>query len=229
MDILIPLASGHYKDCIELKYALRSIETNLSNIGDIHILTDRLPGWITNVKHTYVEDIIFPQSKEWNIMKKLTIGAGLLNKFLCYHDDHYILQPMDAEEFPLHHCGMFNYGNRGIHDPYVKTIKNTERVIARGYNYDIHSPIIMEREFINVIAKRNWQKDFGYCIKTLYVNAANVYGTYYEDIKLYNSDSFELPYNRLYISTDHRAMDDKMIAWFENKFPGKSKWEKLNM
>lgn len=72
--------------------------------------------------------------------------------------------------------------------------------------------------------KVDWKKPYGYCLKTLYANVAKLTGMEYPDAKLYRSA--EIPHKSLYFSTDNRAMDEKMINRFENKFPGKSIYEK---
>lgn len=222
MNILIPLFP--YRGNIDLKYALRSLR-NLANVDEVYIVTDTLPTWIKNVHQIFAKDALYDHNKELNIFNKIVKGAAVLKEFLYMNDDHYILKPLDANNFPLHHKGALISENRMPSDPYRKTIENTLRYFQVTMNYDIHSPMNMTAEGVCKMIHPciNWTKQWGYCVKTLYANKNGLTGTAYADAKLYKSA--DIP-DVLYFSTDNRAMDEKMINRLENKFPGKSKYEK---
>lgn len=223
MNIVIPLFI--YKDCIELRYALRSLR-NLSNVDEVFIVSDRLPEWTQNVHLIQKSDMFGEHWKECNIFGKLLLAANVVTDFLYMNDDHYILQPFDASAFPIHHKGQLTSSNRLLSDPYRQTISNTLQLYKTTMNYDSHCPMNMTAEGVKRIAAPfiDWKKPYGYCMKTLYINANNLQGEYCHDWKIQHSA--DIPTGLPYFSTHNRAMDSKMINRFENKFPGKSCYEK---
>lgn len=219
MNIVIPLYS--YKEDIELRYALRSLR-NLSNVDNVFIVCDKLPYWLQNVHRIDKSDLQGEHFKEANIFAKLLAASKVLPEFLYMNDDHYILQQGDANNYPLYHKGPLLAENRLINDPYRRTIANTLSLYKSTMNYDVHCPIVMNGETIDKVALTNWSKPYGYCLKTLYANAAGSQGEQVQDWKMYRSA--DIPASPFF-STDNRAVDEKMINRLENKFPGKSKYE----
>lgn len=227
MDIVIPLCATSHRDNIELRYCLRSIEKHLSGIGNIYIMGTK-PQWAVNVIEVQATDKPGSENKAENIYNKILLACsnGLSEEFIHMHDDHFIIKPIAANEFPYHHKGIINIENRNCSDSYLMTIRNTMKLLPGAINFNVHSPIrYLKKNFpLPYVYPR-----YGYLLKTLYCNTYGIEGTYAPDCKIKDKKSAtqikELINNRLYFSIGDGAFSGEIIKVLDELYPEKSKYE----
>ena len=240
-SIVIPLASGtfasHAQD-VELRYALRSVEKYLKGYGEIFII-GQAPRWIKNVTVIPATDNDKIYYKERNIFNKIMLAcqdSRVSEDFLFMNDDHFLLSEFEAGEFPYYYQGTVTL-QAARNTPYVNSVFNTVEFLGdyKALYFDIHCPIVYNKAvFSRWIPTADWDKKYGYCIKTLYCNFDSLLvgetQQYYPDLKLSGPlSSLEIKEKikgRLFFSTNDNVMEGGMLAVFEELYPKKSKYEK---
>lgn len=231
MDVFYPLVyplkpAGSKHDNMELRYSLRAIEKNLSGFDRVFISTEVLPDWLTNVVHLPVKDEknVVP---DWNIMNKVSKADGLSDDFLFMNDDHFILKPFDATSFPYFHGGSLEtyVKKRGL-DGYGRRANNTLKHLKKNNlplkYFDIHYPIIYNREkFKRYVVDLPWDED-GYIIKSLYANAEKIDGVEVKDNKVNH-----LPDTRSIVYSSHVHIKISIQRFLWDTFPKPSRFEKV--
>jgi hypothetical protein len=199
MLVVIP-----YKDYrgVELKYCLRGIEKFVED-PEIIIIGDK-PGWLQNVTHLPHADQREVQFKERNIFKKILL---VKNDFLFFNDDHFLLKPFDKDTY--HYSGNI-YGDLD--------------------NYFRHGPMFCEHKILSMLTALDWSKAWGYCVKSIYCFLAGINGTEYPDLKIRHAPSYieikQRTKEREYFSTGDYAVNGNVIAFLDETYPHKSKFEK---
>jgi len=129
--------------------------------------------------------------KEANICNKVLKACnvtGLSGEFLFFNDDHFLLRPVIAGDFPFYHSGTIGekLDSMNPFNAYVKTIVQTVKLLGpAALHYDIHSPVMFSRDcFTHIMQQVNWQRYWGYLVKSIYCNEMNVDGQYLEDCKI---------------------------------------------
>jgi hypothetical protein len=233
MDVIIPYHFTPWTK--DLKYALRSLEAFGPQVGKVFIAANKIPGYValgSRVVHVPYEDCFDDRFKEANIYRKTAEAVKLIagNDFLYLHDDHFLTKPLrDCFWFD----GRMSNKLRAI-DPdmsYYRTVKNTMKQLGDPPNYDIHCPMVMQKSIFARLADYDWDKEYGYGLKTLYAHSDPLhYHFETEDLKLrqpYENYAFAVK-DREWFSTDDLAWDDEggMQRFLESLYPNKSKWEK---
>lgn len=212
MDVAIPLKKqGEYN---ELRYALRGLQRFYPD-ANVYLIGTK-PDWFIG-NHIEADDNPDPMFKERNIYNKITKAFEYLPSFLFINDDHHILNQVNY----LHHRGSLaaHISIRNPNGSYTYTLKNTVDIGAIN-DYDVHCPIWYERSQFEKLAALDWNKSWGYGIKSIYCHLNNLEGTYYEDKKFYHEiGDIE---GRLWFSTANGCNLRKLILMY----PEKSKWEK---
>lgn len=234
-SIIIPLGSGSRNNDLELRYCLRSIEKYLSGYGDIFIIGER-PDWLQNVIHIPLDEGFAPQSyeKERNIFNKIMAvckDERVTDDFLFMNDDHYLLKEYEAGKFPYYYHGRLSE-KRTVTD-YKKTVKNTSEFIGDVAYFDIHCPILYNKRKFGWLSFPDWNKHFGYCIKTLYLayNSLSQFNTEeYADLKisepLTSSQIREQLTGRAWFSIGDKAFNGEIVDVLQDLYPLKSKYER---
>lgn len=236
-SIVIPLGKGSKWKNNELRYALRSFERHLSNVGEVFIVGE-LPDWITNVVHIPAKDNTEIAFKERNIYNKIVIACGctdITDDFFFANDDHILLSDFDVNNFPTFHKeDLWEYAKRNKENPeYYRTLANSiTYLVQNGFrqdNYDTHVPIIYNKEKFKKLEKLNWDEPQGYAIKSMYCNMNGINGVYNEDVKCGSlGESKEWLLNRIsnkkYFSLTHFVNVD-MKDILQELFPTPSKYE----
>ena len=191
IDIVYPLGSGSHYNNDELKYSLRSVEKYLSGVANVWIVGE-CAGWIQNVKHIFHPDNP-AKSSDYNIMKKICRAIEepeLSENFLFFNDDHFLLHPFEAKDFPyFYDKTLERYLKERGADTYGKRAKNTlEHLKSKGLpckHFDIHYPIIYNKSlFLQHVAQAvDWEKK-AYVIKSMYTNSLLIEGTEAKDHKV---------------------------------------------
>lgn len=236
MDILIPLGTGSTWNNNELRFCLRGVEKHLKGYGNIFIIGE-FPDWLTNIIHIPATDSKESKFRERNIFNKIMLACNdnrVSEDFLWISDDHFLLKEVSAIDFPLHQTGDLLEHCKVLapEQPYRRTIQNTINTLTLPVlNYDRHAPMLFNKErFKRSVGTLDWDKPFGYCIKTAYCNLNGLEGSYHPDYKLRNK--YQLTYeeikaivfDRPYFSTDKKVHEGaKQIL--KELFPVKSNYE----
>lgn len=196
-DIIIPVGkSGFYG--MELKYAIKSAQKHLSGIGEIHIMDGPDD---TRLRH-----------KEQNIYNKIRQGLERCESALVMHDDHFLLSDYKANKFPWY----YQDARSDYRGHYNTTMQNTFEITGGQRDYDVHCPFNVTRAGFEKLGDLDWDKPFGYGIKTMYAHFNNVKGVKCEDLKINHPASIgevqQLIQNRKWFSTGDVAFQGGVIA-----------------
>lgn len=219
MKIVIP-----YKDYRgpELKYTLRGIEKYIED-PEVTVIGD-FPKWLDGVTYIPFKDDPKLQFKERNIFQKLLLVD---HDFLFFNDDHFLLEPFYKNTY--HYSGMLREDILELGNSFRQTIKNTLDLYGVIPNYFRHSPIFVERDKLEKLTARDWEKPWGYCVKSIYCRVNNIKGTDYPDLKIrtYLSEHKikNLIAGRPYFSTGNNAINSSMIKVLNDLYPTKSRFE----
>lgn len=236
MDVVIPHNKGSYWKCNELRYCLRSIEKNFTDLDNIYIIGYK-PWWVKNVKHINVGDI-YPNNKGACIINKLisTCERKVSDNFLFVSDDQIFLKKISSRQIEPYYLYDLNtanlrYGNKF----WMKCLRNTRDTLNKKkylpcYNYEPHTPVrINKRLFKIIMSLYDWKNVF-YPTLSLYFNSYIIkhfklpdnYRVFYDkegaDLSLIKGNTF-LGYSDLGLSwqLQHKLME---------LFPKKSVYEK---
>ncbi len=219
MKVAIPYK--HSYGALELKYCLRGIEKYINN-PEIILIGD-LPKCIQNVTHIFYKDRPELKWKERNIYEKLLL---VKDDFLFFNDDHFLLQPFN---FEYHYSGTIEEKRiEYSKNPFAKTLQNTLDVFGNIKNYYRHQPILIMNHILKQI-NLDWNKEWGYCVKSIYCYLAGIEGKEYPDLKIRMPTTekkiLELIKGRQYFSTENGAMNRDMVRVLEGLYPVKSIYE----
>lgn len=188
-DIIIPLNNRSTQKNMELRYCLRSIEQHLSGAGNVFII-GHCPDWVTNATHIPLEEDPRNRFRDRNICNKIIAACKnrrVSDEFIMVHDDHFLLADFEASELPYYHCGLMIPAQ----GQYGKTKANTLSLlhdwdfVETVNNYDCHCPILFNKEkFMRSVALADWNKWYGYCIKTMYCVLNGIEGEQVDDLKI---------------------------------------------
>lgn len=200
-SIVIPLGNGSKQKNLELRYALRSIETYLSNVGPVFIIGE-CPDWLTNITHLPFEEDKRTRFRDRNIMLKMKAACEdprVSDNFLMVHDDHFLLDYYDAEHFPYYYDGYIVPSDSQYGQTKHNTIDFFDSNPSIGssdriQNFDVHCPILFNKQlFLSCIYRADWNKWYGYCLKTLYSVLNGIKGEQTTDLKIrYISEELDI-------------------------------------
>lgn len=209
----------------ELRYCLRGIEKFVED-PEVIIVGDK-PTWIKNVHHLHYRDNMKLEFKERNIFEKIML---VKDDFLFFNDDHFLLKPFSKHTY--HYSGKisqriaaYDSGNY-----FRKALENTYSEFGDIDNYFRHGPIFCRHEIMEMVALLDWTKPWGYCCKSIYCHVAGIKGTEYPDLKIRHAMSYHeirsVTHDREYFSTGNYSVNGNMIAFLQETYPDKSKFEK---
>lgn len=219
MTIAIPYK---HQTGIELKYCLRSIELFIKE-PEVVIIGDK-PEWVKNVTHIPFKDNQDLKYKERNIFQKLLL---MQDDFIYFNDDHFLLKPFD---YRYRFSGKLSERINAYKptNDFRITVQNTFDVFGDIPNYYRHEPVIIERDLLEKL-QLDWNKEWGYCIKSIYCHLNNIEGDDFPDLKIREPLSSQ-KINKLFegkpcFSTEEFAMSHSMIHVLDNLYPLKSQFE----
>jgi hypothetical protein len=235
-SIVFPLGHGSHNNDLELRYCLRSVEQHLTGYGDIFII-GRKPDWLKNVIHIPFDEGFAPQSydKERNIYNKIMAACAderVSDDFLFMNDDHFLLQDYEAGKFP-YYCHGWLSEFMTVTD-YKSTISNTNELLwPLGHDclyFDVHCPIVYNKERFAYVLEADWSKPYGFCIKTVYSNCVEgLKALEQPDLKIdesYPSSRIhQLLSGRPWFSIGNRAFDGGIKRVLQELYPKKSIYE----
>ena len=225
MDIVIPYSYDKHKG-IELKYALRSIDKYLDGYGEIFIVGHN-PRGFKNFTHVSFPDN--PERKEYSIMSKMKWACGspvVLDNFIMWHDDHFLLKPMHVRDFQYWTNGTLATAASRAKGGYLLSLKNTIRYGIKE-NFDIHTPIVFSKAQFLANVPMVFADGREYCVKSLYCRDAP--GVSMSDCKInapLAPDAIRRKIEgRLFFSTGPLALTNPMIEIFDYLYPDPSRYE----
>src|SRR5688572_25487619 len=121
MNIFLPYKHTNGE---ELRFALRSIEKNLSGYRDVYLITDKCPEWYNGKFILYPDP--YPDvrgRRQFNIISKLFQVPE--EKFVMWNDDHYLLKPLHVNEIKNWYEGTLKEAFGKSHGEYHKAVRNT--------------------------------------------------------------------------------------------------------
>ena len=219
MVIAIPLHEHSDNNYLDLRYALRGFE-KFMRPERVYII-GALPGWIKNVEHIPATDHPDTALREKNIFDKLLLCPE--DEFVYCGDDYYLLEEWQ-EEYAWDMLLANKLYTLGRFSTYKKTVSNTLRIMPHGRNNDTHCPITMKRTILHSLKRINWLQPNGYCLQSLYCNAAGVVGEQYPDLKLRQPFSWGEIVDRKWFSTADGVVD-KVLPLMDLLYPIRSKYE----
>lgn len=235
MDVLYILGKGSLFGNDELRYSLRSLENNVSNVGRV-IVVGEDPGFLSDeVEYHYIEEGF--GNKEWRIGAKIleACDRGIVKRnFFFVNDDHFFIQPTKTTRYPNYCKG--NLINPKIVGTYQRALNDTAAyLLALGktaLHFDVHTPIVYNpkkfKELREAIAKSKKARH-GYVVKSLYGNIHKLKPTAYVDKKLQilrgGYDDPQIKDGHV-ISCSDRGWKYGVGDFVKELFPNKSKYEK---
>lgn len=231
-DIIIPLGTESRWQDNELRYALRAIEKYLTGYRDIYII-GKPRKWLQNVTYIDAEEIY--SQKQLCIFRKTLLAAmddRVSDTFAFWNDDHYLLQPLNVSDIKFWRFGNLKNLSAVAGGTYQRTVINTMKYLQEsGYpieHYDIHTPILYEKDKFITLANDEWDKAEK-IIKSLYCNKHRVKGEEMKDLK------FARPFTRteirkaitgrMWFSICEHGTNDSMKEVLQELYSEKSKFE----
>lgn len=173
-DIVIPLSGESPFENEELRFALRSVEKFVQDLGTVWILSDCAPDWLQNVRILPVPDRN-KHNKDANLFDKLIFAAKMpevSDTFVFLSDDQAFLATFRAEK------AQTVYNSRGRRFFASSDFKWHRRMAAtfellatRGidlpHNFDAHVPVVYRKRDFQVLDGIDYAALPGYCINTL--------------------------------------------------------------
>ena len=241
IDLVYVLGKGSRWKDNEIRFSLRSVSKNLSNVRQIFIAGE-FPDFVKNCIHVPCADIFDPAiNADGNMTHKLLTvcnRADLSENFLFMNDDFIINQPIAANQIKWLHKGDMatQPPSYWVSQFYRHRLKRTfDELKARGMTtmqYDYHAPMLMNKHsFIPVMAQFDFASDIGYTFRSLYGNSMklpaipilqqkNVFFKYHT-IEHLNAKSLDVNF----IGYNDQGLNDSLKWWLIDRFPNKCKYE----
>src|SRR3990167_383632 len=212
----------------QLIYSLRSLEKHLKgNIGKVFVIG--ADPELFHVAHIPADDT---KSAAINIKDKLLIACNhpdISDDFLYVADDHYLLSDVEIEKFPVYSNGTLANLSRTQNNTYKQNVIETMKYIPEGKNYNIHAPIIYNKEKLKDIIEETVWQPLGLLIKSLYCNRLELQGKELSDCKISRAISIEEMrgriVNRPVFSTGREKTIKQLRQFMDELYPIKSKYE----
>jgi hypothetical protein len=241
-DIVYVIGTGSNWRNNELRFSLRSIAKNLSNVGKVFIVGER-PDFLKNIIHIPAADIFDPAvNADGNIITKVLAACNdkrLNETFLFINDDHLVIKPMNIADVPPFHKDLMDtfpdeYWNFNYWRKRLQLTKDV--LLAKNlpcFNFDCHTPILMNKEkFKTIVSGFDYKTGTGLTIKSIYGNSvlANE-GVYLTDQKKTIFRHYKLQEIRervvpaQFISFNDQGLNDSLKWWLIEEFPDKCKYE----
>ena len=231
IDVLIPLKDDSKINYLDLIYTLRSIEKHLKNYGTIYIV-GKVPKSIKNVVEIPFKELRNEDYRQSNIVNKTIFCLEQIkeNNILFFNDEHFLLTDFNALTFPNYQDGEIEpvHGNDYRYTQ-QKTLMYLKEHNLPTVNFDVHTPIIYNKEkFLSIFKDLKFDR-FGYCIKSIYGNSLGLKGTYMDDCKIRHKVTYEhakeICRDKKIVSCNDSALKTGLGEYLSELFPIKSIYE----
>ena len=243
IDVLIPYASAASKNGgSELRYALRSIQSFLPNLGRVFVATDNPPDWLKDVEIVPVPDT-HTSNKDANLFDKILRvcqTTDISERFLIWSDDQVALQPIDIDKLNIYNVRTRNdftrksskWARRMVHTfDYLR-----EQGIEISNNWDSHTPHLYNKcDVVRILTSCNYINAPGYCLDTLLSGLSRKTPDIKQDDVKYTAESAEQAQTWTqsnnstgysWLGYDDRGFENGVNEWLNAKFPTLSRFEK---
>jgi len=239
-DILLPLGDGSRHGNVELRFALRSIERHCRGYSKI-VVVGIDPGFLApHPRLKFVPRSDFPGNKEARIAQKLAWAfehAVETGYAVLWNDDYVIQRRVDVRRLPFYH-GLSLPESAARHNGgrYKRSLSLTAEFLENAgrpaWNYDLHLPMIFNRE--RFLALDHWwrvsrRSSCGLVVKSIYANVhLDAPGPQTTDCKLRwcRDGSFRARIARRWCySYSDESLDSGLRAHLEAEFPRRSEFE----
>lgn len=233
IDIVYVLGTGSTWSDNEIRFSLRSVFKNLTNIGQIFIVGGK-PAGLKGFIHIDHPDEFSTVNADGNIIRKVLRACQdprVSEKFLFINDDHIIMKPLRADRIPPFHKGdlqSFQLRYFSVND-WRKRLYKTMIALADQnlptLHFDCHTPILFEKEkFIETMSRFDYASGIGLCMKSLYGNI------HYPDapllaeqkktvFKSYTLDELNLRFEKpILLSLNDQGLNDSLKIFLHQHF-----------
>jgi len=224
IDIVIPVGTGSKHNNMELKFALRSVEKHLKNVGTVWTIGEN---WGGACWYQFKE---IGTNHNDNIRLKLLSACNIdliSDDFLYMNDDHFLLKDFTLPDFPNFYKGTLKEYEATNNGWYLADMIHTEKKLPEGaLNFDTHTPIMINKaQFIERLGP---VEPVGILVKSMY--AAGLPGVLEPDCKLYRNHTRREIEHKVKdapcFSISDRAINDELLKFLNYLYPTKSRWEK---
>lgn len=214
----------------ELRYSIRSVVKHMPK-GNIWVVGNK-PNWYSG-NFIPVEDI---GGKFANITNALAVAANtkeISDDFILMHDDFFVIKPVS--DIPIMHNGLLSnkIEQYSILDPgsrYLDILSQAysylkRRGIKQPLDYDIHVPMIMNKNNLKKIVKKTDAP------MSVYGNIFNVGGTQITDVKIYTNfnklkdKSYEITEDSTFVSSEDKSFAKLHRRILREMFPNRTIYE----
>jgi hypothetical protein len=213
------------------------VEKYIQGVRDVYIIGYR-PSYVKNIIHIPAEDP-FKRNKEANIEHKTKIACEtgeISDNFLFMNDDHFFVRAIEAGDIPPYNKGdLLSDVRRREASRYEQSLKRThDELTERGhttYNYDIHTPIVFNKQaWLDVFKTYDWSTDgVGLVMKSTYGNTLGLGDFPLKDLKFRKAQTERWIRSRLdgrlVFSISDRSLNADMKKVLKSLHPTRSKYE----
>jgi hypothetical protein len=217
----------------ELRYSIRSVVESFPD-SNIWVVGGK-PNWYTG-NYIEVNQIYSKYKNAAENLKKICSSSEISNTFVLMNDDFYIIKKINNIEtfhggYLLNKINLYQRinGNSNYTRKLAATYKRLKGLnINDPLDYELHVPMIMEKEKLQEVLKSNDQ----FLWRSIYGNMFNVGGLEMQDVKVYTTGPLVLKSynlnidNHTYLSSSDSSFD---IIWkkiLKVQFKEKTKFEK---
>jgi hypothetical protein len=232
-DVVIPHGDGSFWQCNELRYSLRSIEKNFTNLGNVWIVGHK-PKWLKNVNFIKMKD---GQNRGANIINKIMRCCEeerLTAEFVRMSDDQYFLKKVNKiDSYYTYDMEGVRFDLRGKRKEWFMRLNNARRYLRKrghtAYNYETHFPMLVNKfRFIEIMGGVDYESAL-YPTNSIYFNIANLTHKKTPDwmAKFYKED---VPMSEIagktFLGHDDLGLSYALQDKLKELFPDKSGFEK---
>ena len=240
VDIIFPLRTfSAHEDNLELRYALRSIEKNLTGYRNIIVVSKASPSWLRNV--TVIDKFDDSQRKEVNFFASILAAAKQSDAdyIQVWCDDFAVLRELDAGKvLPLSN-GRDLTDNPGGSSDWQRRLRLTaDALIKRDnptMNFESHTPGMFERQKFIALAEEFKSERLNSPGVTCYSLYHNYYGSRALPMNTFKA-TFENDVGgadavrdrcdgKFYLGYNDKGFDSGVRAFLEQTFPTPSRFE----
>tara|TARA_R110001599_G_scaffold162606_8_gene351933 strand:+ start:373 stop:1113 length:741 start_codon:yes stop_codon:yes gene_type:complete len=242
VDIVIPLGmEGMGWNDNELRYALRSIEKNFKDLGQVWIIGYQ-PSWLVNVKYVRALDP-YRHNKDANLINKILLACTqdeLSENFLFTSDDHFIMKPVSAEWFekPLMDNRQAKFDrNKKLNRWQQRLARTEDACLARSCPsncYEAHIPYMFNKKlYPHHMLQFDYGEGIGYTLASPYYNSIkpkfrlpeeNTVARVNHKVKS-RQELDDLVNDKMFFNYSTHAFDDIIKTFLTERFTEKSKFE----
>lgn len=238
MSVIIPVKEGN-QDYRELVYALRSLEKNLKGFGEVFIVGNKINA-LRGLNYISCKDDKGGKWKERNIYRKILKAIDdprVTDNFCFMNDDHMLTKEFNVETLPYYHKNDLADTMANNKGDYRKSLNHSRKFLIQNdkptLDFDTHFPIVYNKDkFLSTFVHQglDWNREFGFVIKSVFCNFLNITGEFGGDCKIHHSMRYEEIKNKIgskeFFSTSDKCMNADMIKYLDELYPTKSQFER---